>query len=105
MRFQNEMEVLTNDIKPSIAHFMAYVHGSVNEMSKVRVHAQMKLINKQTKKWEETQIDIHTDKHSQREFDKPTNGQKDKQRSKQADKVDTQKSRQADKQINRQIDK
>ena len=36
MRFQNEMEVLTNDIKPSIAHFMAYVHGSVNEMSKVK---------------------------------------------------------------------
>ena len=35
MRFQNEMEVLTNDIKPSIAQFMAYVHGSVNEMSKV----------------------------------------------------------------------
>jgi hypothetical protein len=48
MRFQNEMEVLTNDIKPSIAHFMAYVHGSVNEMSKVRVHAQKKAIQKQT---------------------------------------------------------
>jgi hypothetical protein len=88
MRFQNEMEVLTNDIKPSIAHFMAYVHGSVNEMSKVRVHPQMKIINKQTNKREETQRDIHKDKHSQREFDKPTNRHPDKQTSKQADKVD-----------------
>jgi hypothetical protein len=35
MRFLNELEILTKDVKPSIAQFMAYVHGSVNEMSKV----------------------------------------------------------------------
>ena len=35
MRFLNETEVVPQPIKLSIAHFMAYVHGSVNDMSKV----------------------------------------------------------------------
>jgi len=40
MRFQNEMDCLTDDVKPSIAQFMAFVHGSVNEMSKVSPHIE-----------------------------------------------------------------
>ena len=35
MRFLNEMEIIPETIKPSVAQFMSYVHGSVNEMSKV----------------------------------------------------------------------
>jgi dynein heavy chain, axonemal len=34
MRFLKELEIVPEVIKPSIAQFMAYVHGSVNEMSK-----------------------------------------------------------------------
>ena len=29
------MEIIPETIKPSVAQFMSYVHGSVNEMSKV----------------------------------------------------------------------
>ncbi len=71
------MEVLTNDIKPSIAHFMAYVHGSVNEMSKVRVHAQKKIINKQINR--KRHREKYTDKHPEREAEEPTSRQTDKQ--------------------------
>ena len=35
MRFLNELEIIPEAIKPSVAQFMSYVHGSVNEMSKV----------------------------------------------------------------------
>ena len=35
IRFLNEMEIIPETIKPSVAQFMSYVHGSVNEMSKV----------------------------------------------------------------------
>ena len=34
MRFLNELEIVPPTIKQSVAQFMAYVHGSVNEMSK-----------------------------------------------------------------------
>ena len=42
MRFLNELEILKPDVKSSIAQFMAYVHGSVNEMSKVRIPLLLK---------------------------------------------------------------
>jgi dynein heavy chain len=35
MRFLNSMSVIPSGIKASVAQFMAYVHGSVNEISKV----------------------------------------------------------------------
>jgi dynein heavy chain len=35
MRFLNELDIVPVPIKPSVAQFMAYVHGSVNEMSKL----------------------------------------------------------------------
>ena len=35
MRFLNDLDIVPHVIKSSVAHFMAYVHGSVNEMSKV----------------------------------------------------------------------
>jgi hypothetical protein len=35
MRFLNIMSVIPAGIKGSVAQFMAYVHGSVNEISKV----------------------------------------------------------------------
>ena len=34
MRFLNELDIVPSGIKQSVAQFMAYVHGSVNEMSK-----------------------------------------------------------------------
>ena len=34
-RFLSELTIVPKNIKPSIAQFMAFVHGSVNEMSKV----------------------------------------------------------------------
>ena len=34
MRFLNELAVVQENIKGSISQFMAYVHGSVNEISK-----------------------------------------------------------------------
>ena len=34
MRFLNELDIVPQNIKQSVAQFMAYVHGSVNEMSK-----------------------------------------------------------------------
>ena len=34
MRFLNELDIVPSNIKQSVAQFMAYVHGSVNEMSK-----------------------------------------------------------------------
>ena len=36
MRFLNIMSVIPAGIKGSVAQFMAYVHGSVNEISKVK---------------------------------------------------------------------
>ena len=34
MRFLNELQIVPENIKGSVSHFMAYVHGSVNEISK-----------------------------------------------------------------------
>ena len=34
MRFLNQLPVVPENVKKSIAQFMSYVHGSVNEISK-----------------------------------------------------------------------
>ena len=35
MRFLDELDTLPNKLKPSIAQYMAHIHSSVNDISKV----------------------------------------------------------------------